>query len=314
MIGFFSCRSYHTTKTILSATAAKSSLLGKLRKSTGFSISNCKKALEQFPEDLNKAEEWLQKEAKKMGWSKWNKIQNRVAVQGLIGVYAEHNIGAMVEVNCETDFVARNIEFQNLVGNVLLGCLDKSKEYEMPENKEFQKNLLGEIDLMNLNCKSLNMQELLSAAISKFNEKTVFKRAVILKTNGKLSVTGLSHPSQHCPNFHQCQIGKFGALVIHRSKDQQEDTTLGTNMCQHIIGMNPISIGAEDLAELERMKNVDDVEVKDAEEEEEIELKDSDETRLLFQPYLLDPNLNVYNYTKEQADILDFVRFECGGQ
>lgn len=74
-----------------------------------------------FPFSLQ-AEKWLTEQAQSLGWSKATKLAERATAQGLVGVLIRGNIGAMVEVNCETDFVARNENFKNFVDHVSRVC------------------------------------------------------------------------------------------------------------------------------------------------------------------------------------------------
>lgn len=68
------------------------------------------------------AEAWLQAEAQTQGWAKATKLAGRTTSQGLVGVHIKDNVGAMVELNCETDFVAKNEKFKNLVSQVAREC------------------------------------------------------------------------------------------------------------------------------------------------------------------------------------------------
>ena len=140
--------------------AVDKSALSTLRKNTGYTFTNCKKALDQFGDDLVAAEKWLRDQAQKEGWAKATKLQDRVVSQGLIGVKcnAEDGTGVLLEVNCmyknknatvrlkrcpyfsitlvdwfmiyvgETDFVARNVKFQELLASVAEAC---SKELQL---------------------------------------------------------------------------------------------------------------------------------------------------------------------------------------
>ncbi|KAG8007878.1 Elongation factor Ts, partial [Nibea albiflora] len=69
------------------------------------------------------AESWLHEQAQKEGWSKANKLEGRKAKEGLIGLFIRDKAAVMVEVNCETDFVARNEKFQQLVKDVAFATL-----------------------------------------------------------------------------------------------------------------------------------------------------------------------------------------------
>jgi elongation factor Ts len=93
-------------------------LVQELRQKTGAGMMDCKKALKENDGDMAKAEEWLRKK----GIAKAGAKADRVAAEGLIGSYIHTGgrVGVLVEVNCETDFVARREEFQNLVRNVAM--------------------------------------------------------------------------------------------------------------------------------------------------------------------------------------------------
>ncbi|VDP11662.1 unnamed protein product [Soboliphyme baturini] len=82
-----------------STSPSSKELLLKLRKKTGFSYINCKKALDSCNRDLEKAEKWLAEKAKELGWQKAAKLADRKTTQGLIGVYAKDNLGTFVEVS-----------------------------------------------------------------------------------------------------------------------------------------------------------------------------------------------------------------------
>ncbi len=89
-----------------------------LREKTGAGMMDCKKALQESSGDMTKAEEWLRKK----GIASAGKKADRVAAEGLIGSYIHTGgrVGVLVEVNCETDFVARRDEFQTLVRNIAM--------------------------------------------------------------------------------------------------------------------------------------------------------------------------------------------------
>ncbi|MBP0000824.1 MAG: translation elongation factor Ts [Cyanobacteria bacterium SID2] len=90
----------------------------ELREKTGAGMMDCKKALQESDGDMTKAMEWLRQK----GIASANKKEGRVAAEGLVGSYIHTGgrVGVLVEVNCETDFVARREEFQELVRNVAM--------------------------------------------------------------------------------------------------------------------------------------------------------------------------------------------------
>lgn len=97
-----------------------------LREKTGAGMMDCKKALSESAGDFTKAEEWLRKK----GLSAAGKKAGRVAAEGLVGTYVHSGkIGVLVEVNCETDFVARNEDFQQLVKDVAMHIAAANPSY-----------------------------------------------------------------------------------------------------------------------------------------------------------------------------------------
>lgn len=121
MLHRISARFFHSTSA--TCAAVEKSALAALRKSTGYTFANCKKALELHNNDVKEAEKWLRAQAQELGWTKANKLEGRTTAQGLIGILVEKNIGALVEVNCETDFVARNNEFQAFLELASNSCI-----------------------------------------------------------------------------------------------------------------------------------------------------------------------------------------------
>ena len=124
------------------------SMVKELREKTGAGMMDCKKALGETGGDFAKAEEWLRKK----GISRAEGKASRVAAEGMIGTYIHGGrIGVLVEVNCETDFVARNPDFQDLVKDVAMQIAAAGPKYvrreEVPtelleKEKEIQRALL----------------------------------------------------------------------------------------------------------------------------------------------------------------------------
>jgi Elongation factor TS len=135
---------YRTFSTTASAQAVDKSALAILRKKTGYTFSNCKKALEECGADLPKAEAWLKAQAQTLGWAKASQLQDRVVAQGLVGLkYSpEDGTGVLVEINCETDFVARNAKFHELVANVADACV-RELELKPIDGASYHKVRLG---------------------------------------------------------------------------------------------------------------------------------------------------------------------------
>ncbi|EPX62683.1 Translation elongation factor Ts [Cystobacter fuscus DSM 2262] len=123
-------------------------MVKELREKTGAGLMDCKKALAESAGDFVKAEEWLRKK----GIAKAGSKEGRVAAEGLIGSYIHGGrIGVLVEVNCETDFVARNPDFQDLVKDVAMHIAAANPQYvrreevatdKLDKEKEIQRELL----------------------------------------------------------------------------------------------------------------------------------------------------------------------------
>ncbi|QRK08183.1 translation elongation factor Ts [Archangium violaceum] len=123
-------------------------MVKELREKTGAGMMDCKKALAESGGDFVKAEEWLRKK----GIAKAGSKEGRVAAEGIIGTYVHGGrIGVIVEVNCETDFVARNTDFQDLVKDVAMQVAAASPKYvrreevpteQLEKEKEIQRELL----------------------------------------------------------------------------------------------------------------------------------------------------------------------------
>ncbi len=107
-------------------------MIKELRARTGAGILDCRKALREAEGDMAKAIEYLKKKSLAVAQKK----AGRVAAEGLVGVYQHHNgrIGVLVEVNCETDFVAKTEDFQEFVGNVAKQIAAYSPQYVSPED------------------------------------------------------------------------------------------------------------------------------------------------------------------------------------
>ncbi|CRK89896.1 CLUMA_CG003628, isoform A [Clunio marinus] len=286
-------RFFHVTRSVWGST--DKSALSALRKKTGYTFANCKKALELHENDLTKAEQWLKEQAQALGWSKATKLEGRATTQGLIGVLVQQHIGAMVEVNCETDFVARNENFQEFVGKASKACAHYISEVDNV-NKITKIGLEGET-LRNLKLedgKTLN--DHLALLIGTVGENASLKRAICYKSPESVRLSGYIHPTPDTPiEEGLLMLGKYGSIAAFNSNSEKTEEILNIHrkICQHIVGMNPLKIG--------------DIEV-----DKPNEVKD-EETCLIHQEFLLDPEVTIGQMLQEHnIKIIDFQRFECG--
>lgn len=271
--------------------AAESSLLAKLRKKTGYTIANCKKALEMHNNDSEKAETWLNEQAQAMGWAKATKLAGRAALQGLVAVKFDKSHGALVELNCETDFVAKNDKFHKMIEEATNASF-KFAHTHLQAKGPITKMELDSEQLGTLSTEGgKKLSENLALFIGSVGENAVLRRAECWKANNKdVKIVGYTHPAPAKPVDYSS--GKYGALLAYKqANDTEED--IAKKICQHIVGMAPTKIGSKDKDEPN--KNVED------------------EQCLIFQEYLLDPSYTIGELLDQhKIEIIDYVRFSCG--
>uniref|UniRef100_A0A669FBC2 Elongation factor Ts, mitochondrial n=1 Tax=Oreochromis niloticus TaxID=8128 RepID=A0A669FBC2_ORENI len=224
-------QSLHTGCQLL---AAEKALLMKLRKSTGYTFINCKKALEKFDNDVAQAETWLHEQAQKEGWSKANKLEGRKAKEGLIGVFVGDKAAVMVEVNCETDFVARNEKFQQLVKDVTFATLahHRNKTQSQPG---YVKSVLSSDDLSKLSVgEGTSLADQVALTIGHLGENMSLKRAVTVGIPAEWKIGSYVHGGISTQT--EVAMGRYGALVIFQGGKEGEQEMLGRKLGQHIVG------------------------------------------------------------------------------
>lgn len=152
----------------------------KLREMTGAGVMECKKALIQAHGDYDKAVEVL----RKTGLAKVEKKAERVAGQGVIDAYihAGGRVGAMIELNCETDFVARNEEFRSLAHDIAMQVAAMAPTYvspdEVPQERAKEKSELALLSQPFIKDSSRTIQDIINDRIAKFGEKIAVRRFV----------------------------------------------------------------------------------------------------------------------------------------
>lgn len=276
-----------------SASVVDKKLLGELRKKTGFTFVNCKKALQQFNNDIKQAEEWLREQAQKEGWQKASKLQGRPMSQGLVAVMTEGNKATMIEINCETDFVARNQKFHELVQKLAASC----QQYfnDCSETKVLLKK--EEVNKISVESQ-VTLGDLVAQEVGNIGENMSLRRAAFLQTSFPGGVIGsYIHSMQGSGKVGECTVGKFAALVSvlpdGADINQQTMIEIGQRLSQHVVGMNPLKIG-------------------DPENDTPASNKDNEKC-LIFQEFLMDESKTAGQYIAESSvTVADFVRFECG--
>ena len=196
----------------------------ELRDKTGAGMMDCKTALTETQGDLEQAVDWLRKK----GLSKAAKKADRIAADGLIGVIAKGQSGAVVEVNSETDFVARNVIFQDLVRQITSLAPSAGGSLE---------KLLGTV----YPGKTATVDEHVKEMIGTIGENLSVRRTAALEVSEGL-VASYVH------NRVADGVGKIGVLVALESKGSAEKLAdIGRQLALHIAAANPQAVDPSDL-------------------------------------------------------------------
>ncbi|MGA2565872.1 MAG: translation elongation factor Ts [Pseudolabrys sp.] len=192
-------------------------MVKELRESTGAGMMDCKAALTESNGEMQAAQDWLRKK----GLSKAAKKAGRVAAEGLIGVLVQGTKGIVVEVNSETDFVARNDLFQGLVKMIADVALSAGTDVEKIKAAK---------------AGSITVADSIADTIAKIGENMTLRRAASLSV-GKGAIGAYVH------NSVVDGLGKIGVLVALESDGKADElVALGRMVAMHIASTNPISI------------------------------------------------------------------------
>ena len=209
-------------------------LVKELREKSGAGMMDCKRALTENGGDIEGAVDWLRKK----GLAAAAKKAGRIAAEGLIGVASNGKTGAVVEVNSETDFVARNDAFQALVRDVATAALSAGGDVEKLKTASLPSG--G------------NATDALTALVAKIGENMSMRRTASLAVSDGVVATYV-HSSV------SAGLGKIGVLVaLESSGDKDKLTALGKQIAMHIAAANPqsLDITSVDPAVLAREKAV----------------------------------------------------------
>ncbi|MFO1083700.1 MAG: translation elongation factor Ts [Reyranellaceae bacterium] len=211
------------------------SLVKELREKTGAGMMDCKRALGEVQGDLEKAVDWLRTK----GLSAAAKKAGRVAAEGLVGVAARGNRGAVVEVNAETDFVGRNETFQKFVTATAGIALDTAADMTKIAAAPFPGT-------------GRDVQGELTNLIATIGENMSLRRAAALSVSDGV-VAGYMHNSV-APD-----LGKIGVLVaLESTGDKTKLAAIAKQLAMHVAAANPQSLTVADLdaAAIERERAV----------------------------------------------------------
>jgi elongation factor Ts len=215
--------------------AITAALVKDLREKTGAGMMDCKKALTETDGDIETAVDWLRKK----GLAAAAKKSGRVAAEGLVGVASAPLKAAVVEVNAETDFVARNETFQDFVAKVAQIALD----------------IGGDLDAINaapFPGESRTVAEQLTHLVATIGENMTIRRAAVLSVTQGVVATYVHQPLK--PG-----LGKIGVLAAVEAPGELEAIELlGRQVGMHVAAARPeaLDIDAVDPAALERERNI----------------------------------------------------------
>ncbi len=270
--------------------AITAALVKQLRDSTGAGMMDAKKALVETDGDIEAATDWLRTK----GLAKAAKKSGRTAAEGLVAVSVDGGKGVAVEVNSETDFVAKNADFQSMVSNIA-------------------KTALGVADLEALKAADMGgktVEDTVTSAIATIGENMSVRRMAALEGD---TVTSYVH------NSVADGMGKIGVLVALKG----DNAAFGRQVAMHIAAVNPASLSEADLdpAVVEREKAVLTEQARESGKPEQViekmivgrMKKFLSEVTLLGQSFVINPDLTVAAAAKEAGvEITGFVRLEVG--
>jgi elongation factor Ts len=192
-------------------------LVKELRDKTGAGMMDCKTALGESNGDLESAVDWLRKK----GLSKAAKKAGRVAAEGLIGIAVKGPKGVVVEVNSETDFVARNEQFQGLVRMIAGIALDTG-----PDVEKIKAAKVG----------SVTANDAINSAIATIGENMTLRRAAEVAVSKGAVGSYVHNPAGD-------GLGKIGVIVGLESSGQTDElVALGRQIAMHIAASNPQAV------------------------------------------------------------------------
>ena len=274
----------------------------KLRELTGVGFKDCKLALDENKGDIEKSIEFLRKK----GIAKASKKMSRTASEGLALVKEDQGKISLIEINSETDFVAKNQDFINFCKEISQINFDVKGDINKLNESKMQNGVLVKDNLVNL--------------IAKIGEKITVRRSNFFdNSNG----TNFYYVHSAIENG----IGKIISVVKLDGIDKANNKTLGTKVAMHIAASNPLAINKEDINKtiIDKELEIITAEITNSGKPKEIVEKISkgkikkflDDNSLLNQIWIMDPKKKVSDILNENSSdkpikILEFIRYKVG--
>ena len=275
----------------------------QLRKITGVGYKDCKNAIDETQGDIEKSVELLRKK----GIAKASKRMSRVAAEGLICIYEQDNQFSMIEINSETDFVAKNNQFLNFAEEISQLTFIKSGKME---------------DILNsVMANKKNVKDNLVDLISKIGEKITLRRSAFIGKDKSINFS-YTHSSL------KKNVGKLGVLLsIETTKPKNEILNLGKQLAMQVAASSPLAIDKESLDQniLQKEKEIIKEELRNSGKDTKIVEKIAigklnkfiADNTLLNQEWIMEPKKKVKDVLKEvvgkdKIEIKQFIRFKVG--
>ena len=261
-------------------------LLKKLRDITGAGMMDCKKYLDKSNNDLDAAVKLMRSE----GGVKADKKSSRIAADGLVNYISNSEKALLIEVNSETDFVARSDDFKNYVDDVCQIILETN--YKNISELEKDKEVFDKLE------------DIRNNIITKLGEKIIIRRFKVID-NRDVYISGYTHN------------GKIGAFVVLES----EDPDIAKDICMQIVASNPLALDESSIDQsiLDNEKDIYKAELDKIDKKDDIKRnilegkikKFITENTLINQPYIKDGSLTLKKILKNNK-IIDYTRYQLG--
>ena len=274
----------------------------KLREATGAGFKDCNLAIKESNGDIDKAIEILRVK----GISKASKKMSRDAKEGVVAVSGDENKTSIVEVNCETDFVAKNEDFTNFVkelselNNQNNSNIEDLKSSKMTNGETVENNIVS--------------------LIAKIGEKITIGKAKTIENSGTVN-------NHYLHTVVKDNISKLAVIVSLETKDNSETVkTFGKQLSMHIAASNPLALSSDliDKSVIDKEQELVTEELKNSGKSEDIAKKISlgkmnkfrEENALLSQAWVMEPKKKVEDIVKELSindlKIKEFYRIKIG--
>ena len=270
--------------------AITASMVKELRETTGAGMMDAKKALTETDGDFEAAIDWLRTK----GLAKAAKKSSRVAAEGLVAVATSDGKGVAVEVNSETDFVAKNSDFQEMVKAIATAALDVSNTDELASASIDGKTVI----------------DTLTDNIAKIGENMTLRRMQTIEAERVVT---------YVHNSATQDMGQIGVLVAING----DNTEFARQVAMHVAAANPQALSAAELDQsiVEREKNILTEQARESGKPEQVIEKMIQgrmkkflaEVTLLGQDFVINPDLTVEAAAKEAGvEIISYVRMAVG--